>query len=85
MRILSNILYFFLFLILAVAAMFVGGVAGVSGSFFVMVSKGDMQNNLLIAILSLVLILFVVNMLRRHNKKVIKRKKRLALEAENGE
>ncbi|MCK5665908.1 MAG: hypothetical protein KAI17_20610 [Thiotrichaceae bacterium] len=81
MRIIASLIYFLLFLVLAVAAMFLGGVSGVAGTFYVMVEQGDTQTNLAIVITPLVLLWLLIIILRQHNKKIIKRNKRLKLEA----
>ena len=81
MRIIGAVIYFLLFIVLATGAMFVGGVAGVVGTFHVMVLPGDLQSNLItiVSILSLLWLLLMV--LRYYNKKVIKTNKQQALEA----
>jgi len=81
MRIIGAVIYFLLFLVLAIGAMFVGGVAGVVGTFHAMVQPGDLQSNLItiVSILSLLWLLLMV--LRYYNKKVIKTNKQQALEA----
>lgn len=84
MRILSNVLYFFVFLGLIFAAMFLGGVAGVAGSFYLMVKEGAILDNLYLGIGSLLLSLFFVLVLRGQNKKVM-RQKHLKQEMANSE
>ncbi len=73
MRILANFIYVIFFMVLAIGAMFLGGVAGVTGAFYTMVVAGNTQENLItvISILSLLWLLFMV--LRYVNKKAIKR------------
>ncbi len=80
MRILWNIIYFFLFLGMAFLAMFLGGVSGVAGTFIVMVEAGDMQENLIKASIILAVVWFLVIILRHQNKKVMKRRKQKTLE-----
>ncbi len=81
MRIITNLIYFLLFPVLAVGAMFLGGVSGVAGTFYVMVEQGDTQTNLAMVIAPLVLLWLLIIILRHHNKKIIKRNKLLKLEA----
>ena len=79
MHIIGKIFYFLLyslfFLSLALLAMFLGGVSGTAGTFYVMIRQGDMQQNLTIAIASLTLLWIVILLLSSHNKKVIRRNK----------
>jgi len=81
MHIIGAVIYFLIFIILATGVMFVGGVAGVVGTFHLMVQPGDLKNNLItiVSILSLLWLLLMV--LRYYNKKVIKQNKQQALEA----
>ena len=81
MRIIAKLIYFLLFPVLAVGAMFLGGVSGVAGTFYVLVEQGDTQTNLAMVIAPLVLLWLLIILLRRHNKKIIKRNKLLKLEA----
>lgn len=81
MSIIAKIIYFLLFLVLAFTAMFLGGVSGVAGTFFLMVSPGDIESNLTTAIAALTGIWLLVIILRHYNKKTIKRNKQLKLEA----
>lgn len=81
MRIIANLIYFLLFLVLAFAVMFLGGVSGVAGTFYIMVEPGDIERNLTTAIAVLVSLWLLIIILRHHNKKIIKRNKRLKLEA----
>lgn len=60
------------FLIMALAAMFLGGLSGVAGSFYLMVEPGNVQTNLTMLIAILVPLWLLVIVLRRHNKKVLK-------------
>ena len=83
--IIAKLFYFIFFLLLAISAMFLGGVSGTAGTFFVMIRQGDMQQNLTIAIASLTLLWLVILLLSHHNKKVIKRNKLLALAENNQE
>ena len=76
MRIIYNLIYFIVFLGLAFIAMFLGGVSGVAGTFFIMVEPGELEENLTKAISILVVLWLLVLVLRHQNKKVIKRKKR---------
>ena len=76
MRILTNILFFIVFLAMALAAMFVGGLSGVAGSFYLMVEPGDVSTNLTILIAVLIPVWLLVIVLRWHNKKVLKQKAR---------
>lgn len=80
MRILLKLLYFLLFLLLAFAAMFLGGVSGVAGSFYLMVKEGTIEDNLMIGITALLVSLVIVWILRGQNKKVMRQ--RQALEQE---
>ena len=73
MRIIVNLIYFIMFLIMAFVAMFLGGVSGVSGTFYLMVEPGDLEANLTKAISVLVMIWLLVLLLRHQNKKIIKR------------
>ena len=80
MHILLNIIYFFIFLFLAFMAMFLGGVSGVAGTFYLMVKEGTIQDNLEIGIAYLLVGLVMVLILRRENKKVLRQKQRLEQE-----
>lgn len=64
---------------LAFIAMFLGGVSGVAGTFYLLVEPGDIQTNLTKAIIVLALVWLLVVILRRHNKKIIKRNKQQQL------
>lgn len=75
MHIIFNLIYFLLFLILALGAMFLGGVSGVTGTFYLMSEQGDIHKNLILAIAALSAVWLIIIMLRSHNKKVIKRNK----------
>lgn len=68
----TKILYLMVFLIMALAAMFLGGLSGVAGSFYLMVEPGNVQTNLTMLIAILVPLWLLVIVLRRHNKKVLK-------------
>ena len=81
MHIMFNVFYFIVFLILAVAVMFVGGVSGVAGAFYLMIEPGSVQDNLFLGLAVLLTFLLVIMLLRKHNKKIIRRNKRLAQEA----
>ncbi len=85
MRILFGLIYFIIFLVLAFAAMFLGGVFGVAGTFYLMVEPGDLEANLTKAMTALGLLWLLVVVLRRHNKKIIKRNLRLKAAAEASE
>lgn len=84
MRIIGKLFYFLFyavfFSILAFTAMFLGGISGTAGTFYIMSGQGDMQQNLTIAIASLSVLWLIIIMLSHHNKKVIKRNKLLTLE-----
>ena len=82
MRIIFNLVYFIVFLVMAVAVMFVGGVVGTAGTFYLMVEPGDIEANLTKAVSILVAVWFLVLLLRSRNKKIIKRNKREKLEQE---
>ncbi len=82
MRILFNLVYFLFFIVLAFVAMFLGGVSGVAGTFYLMVEPGDLEANLIKAIAVLSLLWLLVVILRRHNKKIIKHNRKLQLDAE---
>ena len=75
MHIIFNFIYFLVFLVLAFSAMFLGGVSGVAGTFYLMSEQGDMRQNLTLAIVLLISVWLIILMLRSHNKKVIKRNK----------
>ncbi|MCU7940233.1 MAG: hypothetical protein KZQ64_07220 [gamma proteobacterium symbiont of Bathyaustriella thionipta] len=81
MHIIASLIYFLLFIVLAFIAMFLGGVTGVAGTFYLMVEPGDIEKNLNTAIAVLVSLWILIIMLRQQNKKVIKRKKQLKLDA----
>ena len=81
MHIIFNVFYFIVFLILAVVVMFVGGVSGVAGAFYLMIEPGSVQDNLFLGLAVLLTFLLVIMLLRKHNKKIIRRNKRLAQEA----
>ncbi len=86
MRIILSLIYFIIFLAMAFAAMFLGGVFGVAGTFYLMVEPGDLEANLTKAMAALGLLWLLVIILRRHNKKIIKRNLKLkAAEAEASE
>ncbi len=79
MRFILKFIYFILFISLALGTMFLGGVSGVAGTFYVMVEKGDIEHNLLLMSAALLLGWLVILLLRGHNKRVIKRKKQQVL------
>ena len=88
MRFIGKFFYFLFysifFILFALVAMFLGGVSGTASTFYIMIEKGDMQQNLGTAIAVLFVLWLIIIFLSRHNKKIIKRKKLLALEeAEN--
>ncbi len=82
MRILFYLIYIPIFLALAIGAMFFGGVSGVAGTLYLMVEPGDMQTNITQALSVLTLVWLLILLLRQQNIKVMKRNKRLKLEAE---
>lgn len=73
MHILMKTLFFIIFLGMAVAAMFLGGISGVAGTFYLMVEPGNVPTNLTMLIAVLVPLWLLVLVLRRHNKKVLKK------------
>ncbi len=73
MRIIAKLVYGLIFIVLAVAAMFVGGVSGVAGTFYLMVEPGNINDNLTVVITALSALWLLVIMLRQYNKKVLKR------------
>lgn len=79
MHIIFNFIYFLVFLVLAFSAMFLGGVSGVTGTFYLMSEPGDMRQNLTLAIVLLSAVWLIILMLRSHNKKVMKRNKLMLL------
>ncbi len=81
MKYILKFLYFIIFMLLAIAVMFLGGVSGVAGTFYVLVEKGDVEHNLIIVSAALLVTWLVVLLLRGHNKRVLKRKK---LQAQEG-
>ena len=60
MHIIGAVIYFLIFIILATGVMFVGGVAGVVGTFHLMVQPGDLKNNLITIVSSFQCLLFVL-------------------------
>ncbi len=85
MHVLINILYFIVFVIMALGAMFIGGLSGVAGSFYLMVEPGDVATNLTILMAVLIPLWLLVIVLRRHNKKVLKQKARQQAEEKEAE
>ena len=81
MRFIGMFIYFWIFLALAIVVMFLGGLSGVVGTFYVMVEQGDLKDNLTTVVTILVLIWFLLIVLRYYNKKAIKKNKLLKLEA----
>ncbi len=81
MRFIGLFIYFWIFLALAIVVMFLGGLSGVVGTFYVMVEQGDLKDNLTTVITILVLIWCLLMVLRYYNKKAIKKNKLLKLEA----
>jgi len=81
MRFIGMFIYFWIFLALAIVVMFLGGLSGVVGTFYVMVEQGDLKDNLTTVTTILVLIWFLLIVLRYYNKKAIKKNKLLKLEA----
>ncbi len=79
MRFILKFFYFIIFILLALATMFLGGVSGVAGTFYVMVEKGDIEHNLLVMSAVLLISWLVILILRGHNKRVLKRKTQQAL------
>ncbi len=82
MRIIFNLVYFIIFLALAFIAMFLGGVSGVAGTFYILVEPGELEANLIKATSILAFVWLLVMILRQQNKKVLKRRKLEALELE---
>lgn len=80
MRILLKLIYFIVFLALMFVAMFLGGVSGVAGSFYLMVKEGAILDNLILGIAGLSIALLVVLILRGQNKKVLRQRKQLEQE-----
>lgn len=72
-------------MILAIAVMFLGGVSGVAGTFYVLVEKGEVEDNLLMVSAVLLITWLVLLLLRGHNKRVLKRNQQQALEQEQVE
>ena len=60
MRIIFYLIYFIVFLAMAIVAMFLGGVSGVAGTFYLLVEPGDIETNLTQAISILLLIWLLV-------------------------
>ena len=75
MRIFLNVVYFFVFMVLAFGAMFVGGVSGVAGSFYLMVKEGNIEDNLFMGIATLAVALILAVILRGQNIKVMRQRK----------
>ncbi len=75
MKFILKFFYFIIFMVLAIAVMFLGGVSGVAGTFYVLVEKGDVEHNLIIVSAALLLTWLVVVLLRGRNKRVLRRKK----------
>ena len=73
MRFIGLFIYFWIFLALAIVVMFLGGLSGVVGTFYVMVEQGDLKDNLTTVITILVLIWCLLMVLRYYNKKAIKK------------
>ncbi|MCW8930477.1 MAG: hypothetical protein OQL19_09595 [Gammaproteobacteria bacterium] len=82
MRIILNLIYFIIFIALAFIAMFLGGVSGVAGTFYLMVEPGDIEANMTKLISFLIVFWLLLMVLRHQNKKVIKRRKREQIEQE---
>lgn len=80
MRIIFNLIYFLVFISLALVVMFLGGIFGVSGTFYMMVEPGELNENLIKFISILVGVWLLVIILRGQNKKVLKRQKLEKLE-----
>jgi len=78
MRIIFNFIYFLLFIVVIIAAMFLGGVSGTAGTFYLMSEQGDLQQHLTIVITTLSVLWLISIMLSIHNKKIIRRNKLLA-------
>lgn len=85
MKYILKFLYFIIFMILAIAVMFLGGVSGVAGTFYVLVEKGEVEDNLLMVSAVLLITWLVLLLLRGHNKRVLKRNQQQALEQEQVE
>ena len=83
MHILTKILFFIVFMILAIVAMFLGGVSGVAGSFYLMVTEGAITDNLIMGIATLLVSLLLVLILRGQNKKVMRRRQQDIARQEN--
>ncbi len=77
MRFIGMFIYFWIFLALAIVVMFLGGLSGVVGTFYVMVEQGDLKENLKIVTTILVLVWLLLMVLRYYNKKAIKKNKLL--------
>lgn len=81
MRIILAILYFLIiFLPLAIIVMFVAGVVGTAGTFYLMVLVENIQQNVALVVLTLLLLLLITLVLRRKNKQAIKSKALLKAE-----
>lgn len=74
MRIIINLLFILFFTALLLIVMFVGGVSGVAGSFYLMVTEGDIVDNLIKGIGALSVALILVMILSGQNRKVLKQK-----------
>jgi LPXTG-motif cell wall-anchored protein len=53
--------------------MFVAGVVGVVGTFYLMVLVENIQQNVALVVVAMLLLLFITLVLRRKNKQAIKR------------
>ncbi len=81
MRMILAVLYFLIiFLPLAILVMFLAGVMGVAGTFYLMVLVENIQQNIALVVAALLLLLFITLLLRRKNKQAIKRKALLKAE-----
>ena len=76
MSVILKIFAWLIFLLIATGVMIVAGVAGVAGSFYMMVNDGNIMDNLYMTI-GVLAILFVLSLLlRQQNKKVIRMRKK---------
>lgn len=81
MRIIGALIYFLLFLVLSIVSLFLGGLSGVVGAFYLLVEQGDLLTNIVTVVAILSLLWLLLTVLSYYNEKAMKKNKLLKQEA----
>lgn len=73
MKFIGKLIYGIVFIVLAAVAVFLGGVSGVAGTFYLLVEAENVHQSLLMVIAASALLLLLLLMLKRWNRKGIKK------------